>query len=621
MPSRRVLPTIVYLFVGMLICTSGPAVLGATGLLEFTKLRQSRRWENVPHHVLAFYYTWYGRPERHGRWVHWNGVRPEEHEIATSTNYPSLGAYDSHDPNVIDLHIDQAKRHGITGWIATWWGQGTFDDRAFASVIKRAALKDFYATVYWETAPGEGERQIQRAVDDLLYILRKYGSEKAFLKVDGKPVIFVYGRVMTQVPRSSWPEIITRVEKQWDKGFLLIADGLTQANARLFDGIHTYNICGWVRDLPPEALRKQAAENFRQAVDTAHAFGKISCVTVIPGYDDTKIRTPGLKALRRNGENYQLLWEEAIRAQPDWVLITSWNEWHEGSEIEPSWEHGDKYLRLTEQFAVPFRKAPTNKVKDSGPTTTSPQSAALMKQYFGSKPIAVLPEFGGDAVFWLVDGGAKLEALDWSDIVDPQQFNAQRFPVALYAGGEHYQRTVHSEGDVVKALQAYLRGGGTLVVLPWQPYPFYYDETGRPNIVAQQLGIPIAGRRSASRAGTTSNITSWETPPEGRSLIFRVNQELLPDLPATIPFPATGDLRWRPASREVVSSDDRYESLIRLVDDQGRYYGDGAAFVHYQSGPLRSGKVLYVWMSLADDGDLMWRTQFDFLAKQLHERR
>ena len=60
--------------------------------------------------------------------------------------------------------------------------------------------KDFKVTVYWETAPGKGQAQIDRAIDDLLYVLRRYGSQDAFLKVDGIPVIFVYGRVMGQVP-------------------------------------------------------------------------------------------------------------------------------------------------------------------------------------------------------------------------------------------------------------------------------------------------------------------------------------------------------------------------------------------------------------------------------------
>ena len=81
---------------------------------------------------------------------------------------------------------------------------------------------------------------------------------------------------------------------------------------------------------------------------------RISCVTVIPGYDDTKIRKPGLKAERQDGEAYRVLWQEAIKAKPDWVLITSWNEWHEGSEIEPSLEYGNEYLSLTKEYGARF---------------------------------------------------------------------------------------------------------------------------------------------------------------------------------------------------------------------------------------------------------------------------
>ena len=42
---------------------------------------------------------------------------------------------------------------------------------------------------------------------------------------------------------------------------------------------------------------------------------------------------------RWGGETYRVLWREAIAAAPDYVLITSWNEWHEGSELEPSVEY------------------------------------------------------------------------------------------------------------------------------------------------------------------------------------------------------------------------------------------------------------------------------------------
>lgn len=77
---------------------------------------------------------------------------------------------------------------------------------------------------------------------------------------------------------------------------------------------------------------------------------------MIPGYDDTKIRKPGLSIDRHNGDLYRTLWKAAIDAAPDWVLITSWNEWHEGSEIEPSVEDGQQYLKLTSEFAQAFKQ-------------------------------------------------------------------------------------------------------------------------------------------------------------------------------------------------------------------------------------------------------------------------
>jgi hypothetical protein len=57
---------------------------------------------------------------------------------------------------------------------------------------------------------------------------------------------------------------------------------------------------------------------------------------------------------RWGGETYRVLWQEAVAASPDYVLITSWNEWHEGSEIEPSVEYGSVMLNDTAVFAREF---------------------------------------------------------------------------------------------------------------------------------------------------------------------------------------------------------------------------------------------------------------------------
>jgi hypothetical protein len=42
------------------------------------------------------------------------------------------------------------------------------------------------------------------------------------------------------------------------------------------------------------------------------------------------------------------------RRGTDYVLITSWNEWHEGTEVEPSIEYGSRILDDTAAFSREF---------------------------------------------------------------------------------------------------------------------------------------------------------------------------------------------------------------------------------------------------------------------------
>ncbi len=563
------------------------------GLLDFLRMRQNRLPSRTPvqRKVLAFYYTWYGRPENHGNWIHWGKVNPEEHDISESTHYPTIGAYDSHSQDTIDYHIQLAKDHGVDAFICTWWGQGRFDDRAFEKVLGRAKEMDFEVSIYWETAPGEGRTQIVNAVDDLVYVLDKYGSHPAFLKLDGKPVIFVYGRVMGQVAMSEWPAIITLAQERSGKGFLLIADGYQDGYARLFDGIHTYNICGWVQGKKVDELRKLSRQSFTRAVEMARKRARLSCITIIPGYDDTKIRTPGIDAQRLDGETYRVLWEEAIAADPDWVLITSWNEWHEGSEIEPSWEDGDKYIKMTGKYAARFKLASriTTPAQSAFPTL-SPERTRKLGELYAGKAIAILPDFSGEAAFWLTDTGIDIQELTWHSVLDPSQFNVENFPVLVYAGGEGYTQTVKEEGDVDEAIVRYLGEGGLLIAVGSRPFPFYYNQAGEAVVSAWTFGFAING------TGTSG----WESPPDDVELTFKIDNKALTSLPSSVPFPKTGDLRWRPNSSADFSSGDIYLPLAQLRDSKGNSYGDGIAYMEHKIVPPQNGKNIYVWMRMLD---------------------
>jgi len=57
---------------------------------------------------------------------------------------------------------------------------------------------------------------------------------------------------------------------------------------------------------------------------------------------------------RGGGEYYERTWRAALGSRPDIVLICTWNEWHEGTEIEPSREYGFSYVRMTRRFVKVF---------------------------------------------------------------------------------------------------------------------------------------------------------------------------------------------------------------------------------------------------------------------------
>lgn len=163
--------------------------------------------------------------------------------------------------------------------------------------------------------------------------------------------------------------------------------------------------------------------------------------------------------------------------------------------------------------------------------------------------------------------------------VDPEYFNAERFPLLLYLGGEAYYRSVNREGDGDEAIRRFLEQGGTMLILPSGPFPFYYDQNGDHVNSAASFGLPIAG--------------GWEEPPQGLKLTFHLNpdQEIVRSVPEEFPFPKEGDLRWRPMRGEMAGG--RYTSILTLKDESGKVYGDGAGMVQ-----MDGARIFYVWHTL-----------------------
>jgi len=557
---------------------AGAAASGAD-VPALVRERASLDYRDTPRRVMAFYYPWYGLadgPGGKGRNVHWGRIDAEKKDIEASTHYPAIGAYDSHDPDLIARHCRWAKEAGIDTLIISWWGHDRYADKAVPLILDACKAHGLSATLYYENC--QNPKSPNNTARDLARIVKRYGSHPAYLRAEGKPVIFIYVRALQQLGLTDWLRTAALANERVEGGVALIGDNLSFGAANVFDGIHTYNTAGQIRQKSVQDVRDWARSRCPEWVALADRAGRISTLTLIPGYDDTKIRKPGLAVPRHDGRSYATQWEEAIRADPHWVLITSFNEWHEGSEIEPSAEYGRAYLDATATYAKRFKSRPPRSHKpESGPGGASEADLTRLRTRLAGKTIGVLPNPESRA-FWFLASRvrANVQGVSWEDVAAGRA-SPDRYPLLLYASDESYRSTVKAEGDVDAGLKAYLEAGGFLLAMPTKPLPFYRDADGQPVHRAKRFGLTL-------RHG-------WEKPPAGRTFTFVQPERRLPHVPAAFPFPKDGDLRWRPF---VPDGHKEYTPLFSLRDGAGKALGDGVAHAE----PTGGGRVLYVWFRL-----------------------
>jgi len=79
--------------------------------------------------------------------------------------------------------------------------------------------------------------------------------------------------------------------------------------------------------------------------------------SVGPGYDHSAVpgRTP-LIVDRRGGAFYEEQWLKLLRRPANFVMVETWNEWHEGTNVAESKEYGRHYIELTRKYSDLFRK-------------------------------------------------------------------------------------------------------------------------------------------------------------------------------------------------------------------------------------------------------------------------
>jgi glycoprotein endo-alpha-1,2-mannosidase len=256
--------------------------------------------------VAIFYYPWYGTPATDGAWQHWDQNVHLPPADLYSSFFPALGPYSSSDPAVVERQMTQIASAGIDEVVISWWGRGSAEDARLPLVAAAARRHGLLVAIHLEPY---ADRTAASVALDLGY-LASFGVRDAYVYHPRDFPAADWAAVRGQVP--STMRVFAGTEK------------VGYAAAGRFDGVYTYDFL------------TNSGGKFARLCAQAHAMHLACAPSVGPGYDGHRAGEPPQGRTRQKGSTYDLLWTAALAAHPDLVSITSFNEWGEGTQIEPA---------------------------------------------------------------------------------------------------------------------------------------------------------------------------------------------------------------------------------------------------------------------------------------------
>lgn len=316
--------------------TSTPIAASETATPEITPTTVEE--SDLSYKVATFYYPWYGNPTIDGKWRHWtqnNHLPPDD---IASDYFPALGAYSSNDSAVVAQHMKWLQQAGIGVIITSWRGQGSIEDQAVPLLLQTA--EHYGVKVAFHIEPYR-ERTAETLLSDIQYLYLKYGSRPAFFRStatsqyspgdQSKGMFFVWnigvrGAENDPVQAEYWRQAMDVIHALPESA--LVIANTTKGDwigGGHFDGLYNYASLhleqtdgfSWARSLPPDSLYVPS---------------------VIPGFSAKRVGYADTTYVpREDGNTFAIQWASALGTgvEPALVAITSFNEWHEGSMIEP----------------------------------------------------------------------------------------------------------------------------------------------------------------------------------------------------------------------------------------------------------------------------------------------
>ncbi|MDR0784454.1 MAG: discoidin domain-containing protein [Treponema sp.] len=306
--------------------------------------------------ILAHYMPWYEAPpvsEQYGFHWHQGGSRFDPYTTLAdgrasiaSRYYPLTGPYDSKDPAVLEYQAALMKMSGVDGVIFDWYGvRDALDYKSvheatlvMVGILKKHGLK--FAVCYEDQTVKhmiEGNfiakaDAINVAREAFTWMQEHWFTDENYVKLDGRPLALDFGpQFFTQ--KTEWEEIWADVDPK--PFFADIDNRVNFADA-------TFN---W----PPMHLSSGGKLAVPRLVTYLNAFYEKQNAkpfligTAFPEFHDIYALAGGTSygfLDYSDGETFKLTYDAAEKARPDVIQITTWNDYGEGTSVEPTIERG-----------------------------------------------------------------------------------------------------------------------------------------------------------------------------------------------------------------------------------------------------------------------------------------
>lgn len=309
-----------------------------------------------PKKIYVHYMPWFQSKSYDGYWgQHWTmgNKNPDKvndglQEIASFYN-PLIGAYSSSDPYLQEYHFLLMKLCGVDGVIFDWYGSRDIYDyglikQATESFIPKLENIGLGFSIMYEDRVaylGNDLNPIETVKADFKYIKDIYFTNSNYLKFNDKKYISVFGpHYITD--SNDWKSIFSVFDDE-EPPFLVSLWGTKAKLGKAFQGEFL-----WVSE------DHIAAKDYYYNTYANH--NNITIGSAYPGfssYYNLGGWTEGMntwKLPKNNGLTFVESLNSSTKAASDLIQIITWNDFGEGTMIEPTLQFGFDYLKMLQQY-------------------------------------------------------------------------------------------------------------------------------------------------------------------------------------------------------------------------------------------------------------------------------